>query len=316
MQNNNLGKVMAFLACVAPESQLRLILELALAVEVNSVSDSLKQLVASGPAGQKNGKARVEQGLDILLDLIVADGEFSETERNQYVALMDRLGQRRQGRWGVPFNVVKEATLDKLSRGMVLEANTKRQLYNFIGVDKVKGQLKRLAEIKSLDIQQNTLNKIIAFLACVAPEGQLRILLELALAIGVRETKTAQASRIRGLRSLESLRRLSCDRLENYVQKFRSLPAEQDYAEKNLDILLDLIAADGWLSGDEDSHLKTFSDRIVQDETLQQKLRHMMGEIGRVETSSAARAEARQVLKQVGFFDRIEQELETLTWIE
>ena len=96
MQKNTLGKVMAFLACVAPESQLRLVLGLALAVEVNSVSDSLKQLVASGPVGQKNGKARVEQGLDVLLDLIVADGEFSETERNQYVALMDRLGQRRR----------------------------------------------------------------------------------------------------------------------------------------------------------------------------------------------------------------------------
>lgn len=316
MQKNSLGQVMALLACIAPESQLRLLLGLALAVEVNSIPEALKHLIANQQLASKHDRDQIKRGVDILLDLIVADGEFSATERGHYIALIDRLGQRRRGRWGISVDVLKSATLNNLDKGVEIDTKTKQQLYGFVGVDKVEQELKRLKEIKTLDIQNNTLGKTIAFLACIPPEGQLRLLLELALAIGVRETQDPKFGRIRGVRDLERLRRLPCNRLERYVQRFAALSDDKGCVEKSLDILLDLIAADGWLSDEEDSHLKAFSDRIVQDESLNQQLRNMMGEIGRVEDSTVARTSAKEVLKQVGFFEQVEQELTRLGSVE
>ena len=115
MQKNSLGQVMALLACISPESQLRLLLGLALAVEVHSVPDALKHLIANQQLAGKNDREQIKRGLDILLDLIVADGELSATERDHYIALIDRLGQRRRGRWGISVDVVKSAVKVNLS---------------------------------------------------------------------------------------------------------------------------------------------------------------------------------------------------------
>ncbi len=88
MDSKQLGKIMAFLCSVPPNSNLRLMLQLALAVSVPP--EKYEQLLL--PMQQDQDLRSLLEENDLLMNLINADGFLDESEQNMLMEAMDKVG--------------------------------------------------------------------------------------------------------------------------------------------------------------------------------------------------------------------------------
>lgn len=88
MNTNQLGKIIAFLCSIPPNSNLRLMLQLALAVSVPQ--EKYEKLLLPMQQGQDLRFLLKENNL--LMNLIDADGFLEESEQNMLIEAMDKVG--------------------------------------------------------------------------------------------------------------------------------------------------------------------------------------------------------------------------------
>jgi hypothetical protein len=88
MDINTLGKIIAFLCSVPPDSSLRLMLQLALAVSVPE--DKREKLLS--PLQRDEDWVKLLSQENFLATLINADGDLGEAEKNMLLEAMDRVG--------------------------------------------------------------------------------------------------------------------------------------------------------------------------------------------------------------------------------
>ena len=88
MDSKQLGKIMAFLCSIPPNSNLRLMLQLALAVSVPQ--DKYEKLLL--PMQQDKDLRSLLEENDLLMNLINADGFLEESEQNMLMEAMDKVG--------------------------------------------------------------------------------------------------------------------------------------------------------------------------------------------------------------------------------
>ncbi|BAY78777.1 hypothetical protein NIES25_52550 [Nostoc linckia NIES-25] len=88
MDTKQLGKIMAFLCSIPPNSNLRLMLQLALAVSVPQ--DKYEKLLL--PMQQDKDLRSLLEENDLLMNLINADGFLEESEQNMLMEAMDKVG--------------------------------------------------------------------------------------------------------------------------------------------------------------------------------------------------------------------------------
>lgn len=87
MDSKEVGKIMAFLCSVPPDSNLRLMLQLALAV---SVPQEQYENLLSPMQQDKDLRFLLEK--DLLMNLINADGFLEESEQNMLMEAMEKVG--------------------------------------------------------------------------------------------------------------------------------------------------------------------------------------------------------------------------------
>ena len=88
MDSKQLGKIMAFLCSIPPNSNLRLMLQLALAVSVPQ--EKYEKLLL--PMQQDKDLRSLLEENDLLMNLINADGFLEESEQNMLMEAMDKVG--------------------------------------------------------------------------------------------------------------------------------------------------------------------------------------------------------------------------------
>jgi hypothetical protein len=88
MDTKQLGKIMAFLCSVPPNSNLRLMLQLALAVSVPE--EKYEKLLL--PMQEDKDLISLLQADNLLANLINADGFLEESEQNMLLEAMDKVG--------------------------------------------------------------------------------------------------------------------------------------------------------------------------------------------------------------------------------
>ncbi|MGF1938893.1 MAG: hypothetical protein RM347_031825 [Nostoc sp. ChiQUE02] len=88
MDTKDLGKIMAFLCSIPPNSNLRLMLQLALAVSVPQ--EKYEKLLL--PMRQDKDLGSLLKENNLLMNLINADGSLEESEQNMLMELMDKVG--------------------------------------------------------------------------------------------------------------------------------------------------------------------------------------------------------------------------------
>jgi len=88
MNTKQLGKIMAFLCSIPPDSNLRLMLQLALAVSVPQ--EKYEKLLLPMQSGKDLLSLLQEENL--LVNLIEADGSLEESEQNMLLEAMDKVG--------------------------------------------------------------------------------------------------------------------------------------------------------------------------------------------------------------------------------
>lgn len=88
MDTKQLGKIMAFLCSIPPNSNLRLILQLALAVSVPEEKHEKLLL----PLQKGKNLLSLLQEENLLVNLINADGLLEESEQNMLREVMDKVG--------------------------------------------------------------------------------------------------------------------------------------------------------------------------------------------------------------------------------
>jgi hypothetical protein len=88
MNIQQIGKIMAFLCSVPPNSNLRLILQLALSSSVPE--DKYKQLLL--PMQEEKDLLSLLQEENLLVNLLNADGSIEESEQNMLMEAMDKVG--------------------------------------------------------------------------------------------------------------------------------------------------------------------------------------------------------------------------------
>jgi hypothetical protein len=88
MDTKQLGKIMAFLCSIPPNSNLRLILQLALAVSVPE--EKREKLLL--PMQECENLLSLLQDENLLVNLINADGLLEESEQNMLLEVMDKVG--------------------------------------------------------------------------------------------------------------------------------------------------------------------------------------------------------------------------------
>lgn len=88
MDTKQLGKIMAFLCSIPPNSNLRLILQLALAVSVPEEKHEKLLL----PLQEGKNLLSLLQEENLLVNLINADGRLEESEQNMLLEVMDKVG--------------------------------------------------------------------------------------------------------------------------------------------------------------------------------------------------------------------------------
>lgn len=88
MNKNSLGQIMAFLCSVPPDSNLRLMLQLALAVSIPH--EKYEHLLL--PLRENKDLIDFLQNDNLLASLIEADGDLDETEKNMLMETMEKVG--------------------------------------------------------------------------------------------------------------------------------------------------------------------------------------------------------------------------------
>jgi hypothetical protein len=88
MDTKQLGKIMAFLCSIPPNSNLRLMLQLALAVSVPQ--EKYEKLLL--PMQQDKDLRSLLKENNLLMNLINADGSLEESEQNMLMEVMDKVG--------------------------------------------------------------------------------------------------------------------------------------------------------------------------------------------------------------------------------
>ncbi|GET38955.1 hypothetical protein MiSe_37150 [Microseira wollei NIES-4236] len=88
MDSKQIGKIMAFLCSIPPNSNLRLMLQLALAVSVPQ--EKYEKLLL--PMQQDKDLRSLLEENDLLMNLINADGFLEESEQNMLMEAMDKVG--------------------------------------------------------------------------------------------------------------------------------------------------------------------------------------------------------------------------------
>lgn len=88
MDTKQIGKIMAFLCSIPPNSNLRLMLQLALAVSVPQ--EKYENLLL--PMQQDKELRYLLEENDLLINLINADGFLEESEQNMLMEAMDKVG--------------------------------------------------------------------------------------------------------------------------------------------------------------------------------------------------------------------------------
>lgn len=88
MDQKTLGKLVAFLCSVPPESHLRLLLQLALAVSIPD--DKYEELLL--PMIQNEIFINLLQEENLLKNLLEADGNLDEAEKNMLLEAMEQIG--------------------------------------------------------------------------------------------------------------------------------------------------------------------------------------------------------------------------------
>ena len=111
METTSLGKIIAFLSSVPPNSHLRLMLQLALAA---SIPDEQREKLLSPLTDEKDLVELIEDKL--LFNLMNADGELDEAEENMLLEAMENVGLV------VPSNLSgAEVLLEELSEKLIDE---------------------------------------------------------------------------------------------------------------------------------------------------------------------------------------------------
>lgn len=88
MDQKNLGKIIAFLCSVPPESNLRLLLQLALAVSVPD--EKYEKLLL--PLLEDKDLIDLLHNKNLLTNLLEADGNLEEAEKNMLFEAMEQVG--------------------------------------------------------------------------------------------------------------------------------------------------------------------------------------------------------------------------------
>lgn len=88
MDTKTLGKIMAFLCSVPPDSHLRLMLQLALAV---SIPDEQYKKLLLPMQGDKDLSELLEKE-NLLANLLEADGHLEEAEKNMLLEATEKVG--------------------------------------------------------------------------------------------------------------------------------------------------------------------------------------------------------------------------------
>lgn len=88
MNTKQLGKIIAFLCSIPPTSNLRLMLQLALAVSVPQ--EKYRELLLPMQQG-KDLRVLLEEN-NLLMNLINADSSLEESEQNMLMEAMDKVG--------------------------------------------------------------------------------------------------------------------------------------------------------------------------------------------------------------------------------
>lgn len=88
MDTKQIGKIMAFLCSIPPNTNLRLMLQLALAVSVPQEKHEKLLL----PMQQEKDLRYLLEEKDLLMNLINADECLEESEQNMLIEAMDKVG--------------------------------------------------------------------------------------------------------------------------------------------------------------------------------------------------------------------------------
>jgi hypothetical protein len=89
MNTKQLGKIMAFLCSIPPDSNLRLMLQLALAVSIPQ--EKYEKLLWPMQQEDKDWLSLLQEE-NLLMNLINADGCLEESEENMLLEVMDKIG--------------------------------------------------------------------------------------------------------------------------------------------------------------------------------------------------------------------------------
>lgn len=89
MNTKQLGKIMAFLCSIPPDSNLRLMLQLALAVSIPQ--EKYEKLLWPMQQEDKDWLSLLQED-NLLMNLINADGCLEESEENMLLEVMDKIG--------------------------------------------------------------------------------------------------------------------------------------------------------------------------------------------------------------------------------
>jgi len=89
MNTKQLGKIMAFLCSIPPDSNLRLMLQLALAVSIPQ--EKYEKLLLPMQQEDKDWLSLLQEE-NLLMNLINADGCLEESEENMLLEVMDKIG--------------------------------------------------------------------------------------------------------------------------------------------------------------------------------------------------------------------------------
>ena len=173
-----LKKILIFLCSIPPETNLRLVLQLALAAYI---PDDKLQVLFSQLQSTRSLESLLGEA-DILTQILEADGQLGEAESNLLLEAMEFTGLI------VPTSLSgAQFLLDELSQNLVQEMHIKQYLSWLLQ-----------------DTQ--TLKNILIFLCSIPPETNLRLVLQLALAAYIPDDKLQVLfSQLQSTRSLESL---------------------------------------------------------------------------------------------------------------
>jgi hypothetical protein len=112
MDTKQLGKIMAFLCSIPPDSNLRLILQLALSCSIPE--EKYEQLLL--PMQEGNNLLSLITEENLLVNLLNADGYLEESEQNMLMEVMDKVGIV------VPMNMkMVDVLTEELTKNLITE---------------------------------------------------------------------------------------------------------------------------------------------------------------------------------------------------